>query len=1203
MSEIEKILLSPGRFDTGGVPEGYDALILERLIECQSKAGQLPVIFHVARDESRLVFLTEALQFFAPGLEVLEIPAWDCVPYDRVSPHGEVVAKRIDSLSRLAARFPGRGENQDSPLVVITTVSAVLQRVPPRSMMIEEVVRLRKNHPLSQEVFYGFLTRNGYQRVETVREAGEYAVRGGLVDLFPPGCEEPARLDLFGDDLEGIRVFDPVTQLTSGERQQITLKPASECTLDPTTIKRFRNGYRDLFGAGGGEDPLYEAISSGRKMAGMEHWLPLFHETLETLFDYLPGAAITLDHQCEEAMSVRHDMIRDYYEARISLAGNGGDMAISYKPLPPKALYLEAEEWRRLTSSRASCVFSPFLPTEDSPAGYDAGGRGGQDFAHVRSQPDADLFGAVKEVIENNRAEGRRVVLSATSEGSCERLATLLKDHNIGGVERVESWPQAQELPPAGVPLAVLGLEYGFSSPHILFISEQDILGDRFLRRRKKRRPAEAIIAEASALTEGDLVVHSEHGIGRFKGLETLEVESAPHDFVRLTYDGGDKLYVPVETIEVLSRYGGEDAARPDRLGGVAWQARKAKVKKRIRLIADELIRVAAQRELRDGEKLNPESGVFDEFCARFPYPETEDQLTAIEDTLDDMAGGKPMDRLICGDVGFGKTEVALRAAFVAAMNGVQVAVIVPTTLLCRQHLSLFRSRFSGLPLCIEQLSRLTPQAKTEGIRKGLSDGSIDIVIGTHTLLGKKISFHHLGLLIVDEEQHFGVAQKERLKQLRADVHILTLTATPIPRTLQLALSGVREMSLIATPPIDRLAVRTFVLPFDPVILREAILREHFRGGQTFYVCPRIRDLAGVEEKLKEMVPEVSIVSAHGRMGARELEDKITAFYDGKYEILLSTSIIESGLDIPTANTLIVHRADMFGLAQLYQIRGRIGRSKTRAYAYLTLPPGRVLAPAAQKRLEVLHNLDTLGAGFTLASHDLDIRGAGNLLGSEQSGHIREVGIELYQHMIEEAVAEARGIDSGNRGEGEAAFEDWTPQITLGSPVLIPENYVADLGLRLSLYRRIARLMDPAEIDAFAVELHDRFGPVPQEVENLFHMVAIKQYCRKAGVEKVEAGIKGAVLSFHKDTFANPSALVEFIATQAGTVKLRPDHKLVYRRDWNDPQARLKGVQYLLRRISEVAATSPRDPEEKEGPGRREAPAIEPVLTPQTEDG
>ena len=1177
MLEIEKSLLSPGRIDIGGVPEGYDALILKTLVRSRLLSGNTPVILHVARDETRLVSQIEALEFFAPDLKVLEIPAWDCVPYDRVSPHSEVEARRIDSLSQLALRAGTRGGRKDTPLVVVTTVSAVLQRVPPRSMMTDETFLLEKGHTVSQEALNQFLARNGYQRVQTVREAGEYAVRGGVIDLFPPGSREPLRLDLFGDDLEEIRAFDPVTQLTSGERQKMTLKPASELSLDPTTIKRFRNGYRDLFG--GGEDPLYEAVSSGRKMAGMDHWLPLFHETLETLFDYLPGAAITLDYQSEEAMTARHDMIQDFYKARVNSAVHERDSAASYKPLPPKSLYLEVKEWQRLVSTRALGVFSPFLPPEDNATSCNAGGRGGQDFAHARSQPDMHLFGAVREAIDTNTKKGCRVLLGGTSEGSCERLTALLKDHGISRVKRVESWPQSLKESSESVTLAVLGLEYGFSSSRILFISEQDILGDRFLHRRKKRRLAENIIAEASALTAGDLVVHAEHGIGRFEGLETLEVEGAPHDFVRLTYDGGDKLYTPVETIEVLSRYGGGDSTRPDRLGGTAWQARKAKVKKRIHLIADELTRIAALRELRKGEKLIPESGVFDEFCARFPYPETEDQLVAIENVLDDMAEGKPMDRLICGDVGFGKTEVALRAAFVAAMSGVQVAVIVPTTLLCRQHYNLFKARCEGLPLYIEHLSRLTPQGKVGEIRKGLVEGSINIVIGTHTLLGKKISFDHLGLLIVDEEQHFGVTQKERLKQLRTDVHILTMTATPIPRTLQLALSGVREMSLIATPPIDRLAVRTFVLPFDPVILREAILREHFRGGQAFYVCPRIRDLAGVEERLRKMVPEVSIVTAHGRMGARELEDKVSAFYDGKYDVLLSTSIIESGLDIPTVNTLIIHRADMFGLAQLYQIRGRIGRSKIRAYAYLTLPPGHVLTPAAQKRLEVLHNLDTLGAGFTLASHDLDIRGAGNLLGSEQSGHIREVGIELYQHMIEEAVAEARDLDGSgkSKGEGRAASDDWTPQITLGSPVLIPKEYITDLDLRLSLYRRIARLIDPGEIDAFAVELRDRFGSIPQEVRNLFDMVAIKQYCRKAGVAKVDAGPKGAVLSFYKDNFANPSALMEFIAIQSETIKLRPDHKLVYRCDWSDPQVRLRGVQHLLRRISEIAVPSPEE--------------------------
>src|SRR6202035_229566 len=531
-----------------------------------------------------------------------------------------------------------------------------------------------------------------------------------------------------------------------------------------------------------------------------------------------------------------------------------------------------------------------------------------------------------------------------------------------------------------------------------------------------------------------------------------------------------------------------------------------------------------------------------------------------------DLASGRPMDRLICGDVGFGKTEIALRAAFIAAFSGAQVAVVVPGTLLARQHFRSFSERFAGLPVRIAQLSRLVEPKEAKQAKEEIAAGRIEIVIGTHALLAKDVRFAHLGLVIVDEEQHFGVAQKERLKQLKADVHVLTLTATPIPRTLQLALSGVREMSIIATPPIDRLAVRTFVTPFDPVVIREAILRERDRGGQIFYVAPRISDLDEVREELREIVPEIRVGTAHGRMPATELETVMNAFDERGFDVLLSTNIIESGLDIPSANTLIVHRADMFALAQLYQLRGRIGRSKLRAYAYLTLPEKKKLAPTAQRRLEVMQTLDTLGAGFQLASHDLDIRGAGNLLGDEQSGHIREVGIELYQHMLEEAVAAAR-TDGGE----EAAREEWSPQITIGTPVLIPENYVPDLGVRLGLYRRIAGLADRREIDGFAAELIDRFGPLPAEVENLLEIIAIKRYCREAGIEKLEAGPKGAVISLRDNRFANPAGLVELIQRNAGTLKLRPDQKILYQRNWDDAKARLTGVAKLVQALAKIA--------------------------------
>ncbi|HEX5079054.1 MAG TPA: transcription-repair coupling factor, partial [Geminicoccaceae bacterium] len=683
----------------------------------------------------------------------------------------------------------------------------------------------------------------------------------------------------------------------------------------------------------------------------------------------------------------------------------------------------------------------------------------------------------------------------------------------------------------------------------------------------RRRRRADQFIAEVAALAEGDLVVHNDHGIGRYDGLVTLEIGGAPHDCLRLIYQGGDKLFLPVENLDLLSRYGSADGAAPlDKLGGLGWQARKAKVKKRIREIAAELIDIAARRALRQAEHLQPPAGLYEEFAARFAYEETDDQDAAIEAVLDDLASGRPMDRLICGDVGFGKTEVALRAAFVVASAGRQVAILAPTTLLVRQHYQVMRERFAGLPLRIEQLSRFVTAKDATRIRNELAAGDIDIVVGTHALLSRKVAFKNLGLVVVDEEQHFGVAHKERLKQLRAEVHVLTMTATPIPRTLQMALGGLKELSIIATPPVDRLAVRAFVLPADPVVLREAILREHYRGGQTFYVCPRIEDQPKLTEQLRKLVPEVRIAVANGRLPAKQLEEVMAAFYDHKVDLLVTTNIIESGLDIPTANTLIVHRADRFGLSQLYQLRGRIGRGKVRGYAYFTLPPQRTLREAAERRLHVIQSLDELGAGFQLASHDLDIRGAGNLLGEEQSGHVREVGFELYNHLLEEAVRLARQ-------EGpEPEAGDWSPQITIDAAALIPDSYIEDLDLRLQMYRRLAALETPEDIEAFAAELIDRFGPVPEPTEQLLQLVGIKQLCRKAGVGKVEAGPKGVLLAFHNNTFARPERLVGFIAENGDHMRLRSDHRLVISGETRTPAERLKRVRGLMQELVQLVA-------------------------------
>ncbi|MEL7487251.1 MAG: transcription-repair coupling factor, partial [Pseudomonadota bacterium] len=898
-----------------------------------------------------------------------------------------------------------------------------------------------------------------------------------------------------------------------------------------------------------------------------EHWAPLFYERLDTLFDFIDDGLYFLENLSEEAASDRFASVTDYYEARTEDAEaprsrSSAFSAPSYQALAPEALYLTDAQWTKTLSEKAVRRLSPFSPPEGRRA-FSFGARVGRSFAAERAAEKVNVFDAFLAHARDLAAAGKKTYVACWSDGSADRMRTVIGDHGATSMTTASDWPEARSSASA-ITTIVLGLENGFETADDAFISEQDILGDRLVRRTRKKR-AENFLTEASSLSIGDMIVHVDHGVGRYVGLETLDIQAAPHDCLALEYHGGDKLFLPVENIDLLSRFGSDDPnAQLDKLGGAAWQSRKAKMRERIKMLASQLIAIAAKREMKTTDVVAPQDGVYDEFCARFPYAETEDQENAIADVVEDLAKGRPMDRLVCGDVGFGKTEVALRAAFIVAMTGRQVAVIAPTTLLARQHFKNFSERFKGFPVNVRPLSRLVSSSDASATRAGLTDGTVDIVVGTHALLAKSIKFADLGMLIVDEEQRFGVKHKERLKEYRADTHVLTLTATPIPRTLQLAMSGIRDLSLIATPPVDRLAVRTTVGPFDPVVARETLLREHYRGGQSFYVAPRISDLEDIAEFLRDSVPEVRFKVAHGQMPGGELEDVMNAFYDGKFDVLVSTTIVESGLDIPTANTILIHRADHFGLAQLYQLRGRVGRSKLRAYAYLTTPQRKALTPSAEKRLKVMQSLDTLGAGFTLASHDLDIRGAGNLLGEEQSGQVKEVGVELYQHMLEEAVAELR--------EGDAPGEDaWSPQINIGAAVLIPDVYVADLNVRMALYRRLGDLTADEEIQGFAAELVDRFGPLPKEVEHLLQIVAIKGVCRAAGVAKIDAGPKGAVISFRKDQFANPAGLVAYMSQSPLDFKLRPDQKLVFRQHWPDEKARLKGCRRVLEILVEIA--------------------------------
>jgi len=1150
--DLRGVARAAGALSLTGAPEGFDALAMADIVRAR---GGLAAF--VARDGARAQAFAEAFDFFAPDIETIVFPSWDCLPYDRTGPSAGVAARRMAALSALAAA------TNDRPRLVITQAPALLQRVPPRAVIGQAGYAAAIGQDVDLAALERYFAANGYQRASTVSERGEFAVRGGVIDVFPPTADEPVRLDLFGDTLESIRAFDPVSQRSTRRLNAIELLPVSEVLLDAEHVAHFRHAYGETFGASG-EDPLYATVGEGGRRGGMEHFLPLFYERLETLFDYLgPDALIGLDDLAWASRDERLAMIEDAFQTRVDADRSRG----AYHALSPDALYLTPAEWDAGVAARPSRRFTPF-EREAHGGVVDLGARRGRVFAAERASDSVNLFEAAAEHARRLIDGGKRVLFASWSEGSSERLGTMLADHGLVDAPFAADWPAARRLDVRRPVRIVLPLEAGFETADLAIISETDILGDRLARSGRRRR-AQNFLAEASALTPGDLVVHIDHGIGRYEGLQTLTVQEAPHDCLEIHYAEASKLYLPVENIDLLSRYGSDaEGVQLDRLGGAAWQARKARAKERLRDMAEGLIAIAAARALKVTPEIDPPSGLFDEFCARFPYEETDDQLTSIGDVLTDLGSGHPMDRLICGDVGFGKTEVALRAAFVVAMSGRQVAVVCPTTLLARQHFATFSERFHGWPVRVGRLSRLVPTAEAAKTREGLKKGEIEIVIGTHAVLSKQVQFRDLGLVIVDEEQHFGVKHKEALKALRAEVHVLTLSATPIPRTLQMALSGIREMSIIATPPVDRLAVRTYITPHDPIIIREALLREKYRGGQTYMVAPRIKDLPEIQAFLRDQVPEVKFVTGHGQMPPTQIEDVMSAFYDGRYDVLLSTSIVESGLDIPTANTLVVHRADMFGLAQLYQLRGRVGRAKARAFAYLTTAPERALTASAEKRLMVMQSLDSLGAGFQLASHDLDIRGGGNLLGEEQSGHIREIGVELYQQMLEDAVTELRAA------AGAAAIavdRGWSPQINTGAAVLIPEHYVPDLNVRLALYRRLSDAERAEDREALAAEMIDRFGPLPRETDHLLKVVAIKGLCREANVAKIDVGPKGAAISFRDSHFAHPAALIAHIQKNGATWRFRPDQTVLVRGEWETPDARLNAAERVLSTLVRMA--------------------------------
>lgn len=1133
---------------------GIDTEALAYLaVDSQKKT---PVVMVIGRDHSHLQRLQEEIQFYQPDAKVLQFPAWDVQPYDRVGADSAIQAKRLEAACTVGQMKAG---------FILTTIGALSTKVPPPRFVQNSFIHLTVGQAYSRSHLLQQLEEGGYRNAETVLEPGEYAVRGGIMDVFPAGQELPLRLDFFDEELESIKTFDPASQRTLDSLKQAQIGGASEVSMAESRRQKFRQGYRSYF-PNGQNDPIYVEVSAGRVHGLSGHYLPLFYDDpLVSLFDLLPQGTLVLQEQsAEHALQYRQDSIAEAYQMRLSLLAEAdkGD-ALVYRPLPPEALYLSDDEWQKVLGEQNITTLSPFKD-ELAQEGWLKG-----HITYRRRDPQHSVMELLTGDIRAAQKNGQRVILSALSPSGIEHLKDALEKEGIDHLQGAEAWAAASAQDVRNIQLLTGPVKHGFHDTRakIYLVTEEDLFGEKQVQKQSKRKKAD-IIQHMNELQPGDLVVHTQHGIARYEGMHTLTLADSTQDYLLLTYQGGDKLYVPVVNLDVLTRYrSGEDGAEAllDKLGGGAWQARKEKVRKQLFAMAGDLLQVAAARAAMKGHRYNQPDGLYDEFCARFPYVLTDEQATAIEDVLSDMYGGRLMDRLVVGDVGFGKTEVALRAAFVAAANGKQVALVAPTTLLALQHYETFKARFEGFPFHIGMLSRLNTTKQAADTRQGLKNGEVDILVGTHAVLSESVGFHDLGLVIVDEEQRFGVKHKERLKQLRESVDVLTLTATPIPRTLQMSLTGIKTLSTITTPPVDRLAVRSYVMPYDPKVVREAIMREIFRGGQVYMVTPRIQDMVRLAEQIQNLVPEASVVTAHGQMGAEALDEVMHRFYHGEVHVLLATSIIESGLDVPRANTIIVFEADRFGLAQLYQLKGRVGRSKVRAYAYFMLPFSRGLSDDAEKRLKVLQRLEGLGAGFTLASYDMDIRGPGNLLGKEQSGHIQDVGFELYNQMLGEAIASYKAHGAAQEVQGS-----FTPVLNLGMTFLIPNEYVKETNVRLGLYRRLANISADVEVAEFKDELLDRFGPVPPEVEALLEVILLKNRCKLLNIEKIEIGEKGTVLGFYKNTFAKPDALLHYILQNSGLISLRHDQSVVFHRKWADQQARLKGITWLLDQLEKL---------------------------------
>ena len=1112
----------------------------------------------VLADDPRHADQLEAeIRFFAPdSLTVRHFVEWETLPWDSFSPHQDIISERLSVLAGLATMDAG---------VIVASASVLLQRLPPLDYVAARSLSLRTGQTLPRETFIDSLTAAGYLRLPQVSEHGEFAVRGSLIDVFPMGTTRPVRIDFFDDDIESLRHFSPESQLSADIIEAVDVLPAREIPLDADSIRGFRERYRERFEGQPGKSRVYREVSDGIAHGGIEYYLPLFFESTASLVDYLPANCVILAPQAlESSLQQSWAEIEERYEL-CSLDRERPILTAEETFSPPSSVLQQSGDRRVLHYCAQSLADHPAnlnLATRLPPA------------MKVEARYE-DAAGALMQFLAT--FDGR-VLFTSDSAGRREQVFDMLAGRGLDLV-RVDDW-QSFTAGTHRVGVAIAPLENGVLLPEagLAIISEQQLFGERVrqrARRRRIERDPETIIRQLNDLERGSPVVHAEYGIGRYLGLTTLEAGGVTAEFLELEYADGDKLYVPVHALELISRYTGAapENAPLHRLGSDQWAKARRRAIQKIRDVAAELLDVYARRAARPGHSFRWPEHDYRAFEDDFPFEPTEDQDRTIDEVLQDLASDKPMDRIVCGDVGFGKTEVALRASFAAVHGGRQVAILVPTTLLAQQHGQNFNDRFAEWPVRVEVLSRFQSSKAAKSIVAGLRDGTVDIVIGTHRLLQHTKDIANVGLVIIDEEHRFGVRHKEAIKSLRSEVDVLTLTATPIPRTLNMALGGIRDMSLITTPPAERLAVKTFVTQWNDVLIREACLREIKRGGQVYFIHNRVEDIGRVGEQLTKLVPEAQIRVGHGQMPERELEQVMLDFYHRRFNVLLCTTIVESGIDVPTANTIIINRADRFGLAQLHQLRGRVGRSHHRAYAYLVAPPRAAMTADAIKRLEAIDSLEDLGAGFTLATHDLEIRGAGELLGDTQSGQIQEIGFSLYTELLGRAVDSLRaGREPDLEGPLDAGVD-----INLHIPALLPDDYVPDVHLRLILYKRISGAKSADELRDLQVELIDRFGLLPAAAKNLLRIAAIKQSATALGIEKIDAADRGGYLVFAQQSHIDPVALVQLVHNDSRTYTLQGSHRLQFREDLADVGARFDAIEKLLQRLAVKGTAATRD--------------------------